>query len=363
MLFLALAASCDLYTCDDPDIVVEAGTCAYLYPDESTWYLSACDEGYECDSTSVPNNFTCQHQIPVLPQPAYPGEPCLYDSDCQYYAAPLEYGCVKNYCTGQHQGGSCTVSSECKPGFSCISNSCTQLSAAKQACTQDEDCIQTCGCDILPNAQAGICVPYFSLSANSTVAACPGPVPPFSTILPASTSLPTGNNVNYLCESGSCVTSEDTKISTCVNPLVSNSSIPVNCTSNAGACIAGNAPGVAEKCAGCGYNPTGSSFCPLFSGDGIFPDFIEQTTSWFTSKYPQTCNTQRRLDCMATVWSASSYQKWLYYALATWYYPTLATADKCVAQVLLPDYYPLLEQFDQGVNTALAALFLILLAL
>jgi len=354
----ALAAGCDLYTCDDPDIVVEAGTCAYLYPDESTWYLSACDAGYECGPTNVPSNFTCQRQSPVVIEPAYPGEPCNYDSDCQY-SVKYKYGCVKGVCTGQLQGGLCVDSSECEPGLYCYSASCTQLSAAKQSCTQDTDCVQTCGCDILPNALKGTCIPYFSLQANSTISACPGPVPPYTTIL----SLPTGNNVNYLCESGSCITSEDTQVSTCVNPLTSATAIPVNCTNNDGVCLAGNALGVAGKCAGCGMNPTGSSFCPLFSGDGVFPDFVAQTASWFSSKYPQTCNTHRRLDCMATVWSLSSYQKWLYYSLATWYYPKLATADDCTVQVLLPDFYPLYKQFNGGVNAALAAFFVLLIVL
>lgn len=360
VLIVALAAACDLYTCDDPDIVVDAGTCAYFYPPEFTWYLSACDPGYVCNPTDVASNFTCQRESPAVPGPAYPGETCNYDSDCNYYTN-LGFGCVKETCTGQHQGGLCTDTGECEPGFSCISKSCTQLAAAKGGCTQDEDCIPSCGCNIVPYAVIGTCVPYFSLAANSTVAACPGPLPPI-TMLPSDTSLPTGTNVNYLCESGSCVTSEDTKISSCVNPLVSASPLPMNCTGNAGACLAGNAPGVAGKCAGCGYNPEGTSYCPLFTGDGVFQEFITQTISWFSSKYPQTCNTIRRLDCMATEWSTSSYQKWLYYALATWYYPILAEAQKCVIEVWMPEFYPLYEKYDKGVSKALAAALILLVA-
>ena len=355
LLGVVTVQSCSKYTCETPDLAVEAGTCAAYVPALDTYYMKPCLTGYECEADATPSlNRTCVRSAPALPAPAYPGEPCNYDSDCFYFTTyGVGYGCVKDLCQGQKVGGGCKAPAECAPGLTCFTGACTALAKAKEKCMSDTDCVASCGCDIPTNSQSpGTCVPYFSVPANTTISACPGQLT--TTLL-----LPSMANLNYLCESGSCITSTGTTTSMCVNPIISSSKLPMNCTiSDTTGCTAGNAPGINGKCA-CGMESTGTAYCPLFPGDSYFSQYISQAKSWLTGDDPETCNTIRRMDCMPTV-SSSAYIKLMYYSLSTLYYTSLVFADKCTAEVMFPQYYAVKEEYDAAGVVTLGVLLAIL---
>lgn len=320
---------CPQYTCEEmKGMAVE--TCGYYNTVENEWYIQECKDGYVCvqltPSVST-SNYTCQSLSPPLPSPPYPGEPCVSNSDC-FLWQDLSLGCVNHVCQGKTQGAMCSRVYECEPGLTCIASQCVLQKEAGRTCTSDLDCVNTSGCDFAFSGQPGNCIPYLSIRPGESLRSCPGfqlnsisPVP----------------NVNYLCESGSCVSGPNM----CVEALESKQTLPVNCTEDASVCMAGNPPTglqVQGTCEGCGYSQQGSTFCSLFPGDSYFSKLLSATSSWLSSSAVLTCNSARRLSCMSTVWTQSSYQQWMYYYLATEHYAALVDAPKCVIETLFPEY-------------------------
>jgi len=328
LVVLCRGQVCPQYTCEVQGMA--AGTCGYYNALEKEWSIQECEDGLVCVQLTpsvATSNYTCQSFPPPLPSPAYPGEPCTSNSDC-FLWQDFSLGCASNACQGKPQGELCSRVYECQPGFTCIADQCIPQKAAGQTCTSDLDCVNTSGCDFAFSGQPGICIPYLSIRPGEPLRSCPG----FQL-----NSLSPVSNVNYLCESGSCVSGPDM----CIEALESKQSLPVNCTSDASVCTAGNPPTglqILGTCEGCGYSEQGSTFCRLFPGDSYFSKLLSATASWLASPALQSCNSARRLSCMSTVWKQSAYQQWMYYYLATEYYGMLADAPKCVIATLFPEY-------------------------
>lgn len=329
VIVLCKGQICPSYSCDKMKGIAP-GTCGYYNEVENEWYMQQCSDGYVCAQLTPAvstSNYTCQPYSPPLPSLPYPGEPCTYNADC-FLFQDFGLGCAEDVCQGKQPGALCSRAYECQPGFTCIAAQCTAQKEAGQACSSDLDCVNTSGCDFEYSGQQGNCVPYLSLQPGESLRSCPGFQ--LNSIVPVP-------NVSYLCESGSCVSGPDM----CVEALESKQSLPVNCTADASVCAAGNAPTgmqIMGTCEGCGYSEQGSIFCSLFPGDSYFSKLLSLTSSWLSSSALKSCNSARRLTCMSTMWSQSSYEQWQYYYFATEYYGALVDAQKCVIEVLFPEY-------------------------
>ncbi len=181
----------------------------------------------------------CQDKQAVK-QKLYPGYPCAAPEDC------FSTVCANKVCGGIAEGAKCTGHSECMMGLFCKQNAddktCTKQVNDTKACKEDEDCLNTSGC----NSEK--CVPYFTLKDGVTLSA-------------------PNNNKWSLCTSGESGT--DSKCRTRTNTV----SVETPCTDT---CEYTNADGsktpVADACK-CAFNAGSKKYCELANGNKLLYSF------------------------------------------------------------------------------------------
>jgi hypothetical protein len=104
----------------------QCGTCTARKPEGA-----ACASILECESFYCAEDGTCHTRLAD-------GEPCEEDMQCR------SFGCHEGTCGDGEYGGSCADSDDCYGGEFCLDGTCVPPRADGEACTSDEQCLDTC---------------------------------------------------------------------------------------------------------------------------------------------------------------------------------------------------------------------------
>ena len=276
-------------------------------------YYSYCPPSYADSFCQLP---------PVSPDfnIAVPGEPCNFDRNC------LNSVCIRGFCKGLTVNAPCSQHTQCDVQFFCNStlNQCKQQNQAGAVCSEDYECINSCGCS------HGICTRYFSLQPYAVIENCT-------------------NNIDLLCISGNCRESQSSNF--CVPATLSSSPLPILCF-NEGDCVINITTSLLDftystGCV-CGFNSDANAYCNLAPGDDGYRNYTQTLNQWFNSSNVALCHTTARTDmkCISSHWDAKHYITLAYYQALIYWYPMIQQNDQCIQSIYTPDYWSAKAAFD-----------------
>ena len=305
LLIIGLASSqqCPSFSCQS------TSSTQCVYNQNNMQWVYPCASDYYCNITSLSTPSYCSPQN--FSSTRYPGDLCSLPLQC------TSGSCVSGICSGPGNGESCTVQSGCLPGFYCDGSVCTSQLKPGSSCTEDYQCINSAFCNL------NICVAYWTLTSGEVTEA---PVNGLSMGCKSGAAISSGSG--FIC--GSADTSE---------LLPSACTLGSKCTSSTGQ--------FTQDCV-CGYNPSGSAYCPLFAGDPQVQSAL--TSSAAVLKVNSVCNTYSRfsLNCFST--NSTLLPDFLNFALNftliyDGFYPLIQKTQSCVNSVFNSDYYELTNAY------------------
>ena len=185
----------------------------------------------------------------------YPGEDCIFDSDCLLE----ESSCINGKCSGVGLNGNCTNTSQCIVGYYCNKDLglCDKQKGDGQTCKEAWDCQNYLGC------YRGRCIKFGVLKKGIKITKEYAP-------------FPGDDRRNYLCATGElegedglsgnyCVENDynDTWVKNEGKEIEEGGFIKCNYGEK---CLYFNGKNSFEKNCECGYNEEGQGYCPLPSG-------------------------------------------------------------------------------------------------
>ena len=240
--------TCPTYNCHGGGYSISP-YCAEMNPSGDIT-LQICDTprfSY-CDTTgSIADGYICTSRPPRKQPIAYPGEPCIENSDC------ITNLCTANTCIGANAGNACVSNSDCDVGFYCGSSFfCTQQLQINSACTSDYQCQNNLGCNNTLFSP-GQCIPYYSIPSGYPVGTCIEMLT---------------EGVSNLCSSGSCYLLNPgyNSIGVC-EPAYSNFyGFPNTCEVDQ-ECVGYNGVNITIGACSCGMDMYGRAYCDSFAAD------------------------------------------------------------------------------------------------
>ena len=262
-----------------------------MHPVDGNFELEICENSHRqspyCNvQPSFHQPFNCTSKPRPFKDPVYPGEPCVFDSDC------VTNMCIRNKCAGGSLGEQCTSHSDCSVGLYCGKESlCRPQKIKGFSCHSDYECDNRLSCNKTMLGD-GTCVDYFSIEDGEGVGLC---MTWFS------------EGVSNLCKSGSCQknftyvfdgnsTGVENGVGVCQEPLTISGNYPKTCTDNLDCIGSNSAYSLQEGTCSCGMGIIGTKYCEAWSGDPPSAKVREILKKHLGDNGIRNCHTERRFD-------------------------------------------------------------------
>ena len=296
--------------------IPDENTC--ILPEGTVSKFQQCPSGKTCNIPSEDpiDKATCGEPVPKT-YLLLPGLPCESNSQC------ISNICEDKQCKGVKENEACTKVEDCEYGFTCrkINTSDTNKVCAvplsqNDVCEFDTDCSLQYGC------YNGKCTHYFTLTDGQFIG-----------------TTTTVNPILSLCQSGY---SDDSGI--CQTLTQQNEKTECSEANPCKYTYGDKTLILPENCL-CGYNPQGTQYCLLGSGDSTYQTYIDKLKSYYLSN--KNCHISERggdgclKDILSTDESIQQTLQQLYNAkVEALYNNRLYDVDSCVLAIELPDYKP-----------------------
>ena len=271
-----------------------------------------CPAGQICNVEIDDPIFDSQCVSDVKKIKRLPGLSCESDDDC------LSHKCEEKKCKGKSKGEECGSVSDCEYGFTCRKDKddkfkCLEPITTGNECEFDTDCANESGC------LRKICTNYFSLDNGQQ-------------------TRDINNEELSFCKSG-----YSDELGICQNLTLVNEI--TDCSSNS-ECQYQNSDGEIisiEKNCLCGYNPEGTKYCLLGSGNKNYTIYVEKLKNYYI--FNQNCHLSERKGepCQKDLLSDEIYTiKKIHELIHAKYWAKsnnkLINAPECAFKVEMPDY-------------------------